>query len=349
MTKKRPPDKEVTIYDIAEALDISPSTVSRSLKDHSSISSATIQKVREQAKKMGYRSNIFARNLRRQKTNTVGVIIPRLNSYFMSSALAGMEQVANDNGYNLIISQSFETVKKEASNVETMFNSRVDGLIVSLAYNTEDLSHFDSFLENNIPLIFFDRVADYKSSTNILIDNFKAGYQAVSHLLDQGCQRIVHITGNLHQSVYKDRSEGYKKALSDHGITFNPDYLIENNLNNKDGIKAASQILEMDPRPNGLFVANDYCAIACMISLKEQGIKIPDDIAIVGFNNDPISGYVEPKLTTTNYDGQQMGEVVAQNMIQHLKGENNIKITSKVILNSELIIRESSLRSKATK
>jgi LacI family transcriptional regulator len=347
MSDNQKSSKEVTIYDIAEALEVAPSTVSRSLQNHSSISEATIKKVREQAKKMGYRSNIFARNLRRQQTNTIGVIIPKLNSYFMSSALAGMEEVANKNGYNLIISQSFETVKKEASNVETMFKSRVDGLIVSLAYDTKDLTHFDRFSQKNIPIIFFDRTADYHSSTNIVINNFKAGRQAAAHLLDQGCKRIIHITGNQIRSVYKERLKGYKKALGDRNIPFNPDYVIENRLNDEDGGKAAHQILEMNPRPDAVFVANDVCAVSCMITLKEYGVSVPEDIAIVGFNNDPISRYVEPKLTTINYHGEEMGKAVARNLINHLQGDEHIGMTNTIILNSDLIVRQSSKRTNS--
>jgi LacI family transcriptional regulator len=337
-------NKEVTIYDIAEALNVSPSTVSRSLKNHSSISSDTQQRVKEQAQKMGYRSNIFAKNLRRKKTNTLGVIVPKLNSNFMSSVIAGMEKVANDNGYNLIISQSLETAEKEASNVKTMFESRVDGLIVSLAYDTSDYSHFDQIIDNNIPLVFFDRVAYYKSAANIIIDNFKAGHQAVTHMLEQGCKHIVHMTSNLARNVYEDRFRGYKKALEDYDIPFEPDYLIQNDLSNKAGQAAAQQILEMNPLPDGLFVANDTCAIACMSTLKERGINIPDDIAVVGFNNDPISSFVNPKLTTINYHGNEMGKVVVRNLISHLDGDNNISVTNTIILNAELTIRESSLR-----
>src|SRR5699024_6149670 len=337
-------NKETTIYDIAEALDVSPSTVSRSLKEHSSISSNTQQKVKEQAKKMGYRSNIFAKNLRRKKTNTLGVIVPKLNSNFMSSVIAGIEKVANENGYNLIISQSFETAEKEASNVETMFQNRDDGLIVSLAYDTDDYSHFDSIINNNIPLVFFDRVAYYKSATNIVIDNFKAGHRAVIHLLEQGCKRIVHMTSNLGRNVYEDRFRGYKKALEDYDISFNPEYLIQNDLSNEAGLKVAEHILGMDPLSDGLFVANDTCSIVCMSTLKEKGIKIPDDIAVVGFNNDPISSFVNPKLTTINYHGNEMGKVVVRNLISHLDGNDNISVTETIVLNAELIIRQSSVK-----
>lgn len=333
---------DVTIYDIAEALDVSPSTVSRSLKEHSSISEATIQKVRKQAKEMGYRSNIFAQNLRRKKTNIIGVIVPRLNSHFISSAISGMEKVANKNYYKIIISQSHETAVDEASSVETMLEQRVDGLIVSLAYNTKDMSHFKTVTEQGTPLIFFDRVADLPNSTNVVIDNYQAAYKVVNHLIEEGCSRIVHITGNTSRNVYSGRLNGYKQALLDHDLAYSSDLVFINDLQEEDGQEAAEKILQMDPRPDAVFVSNDVCAVSCMAHLKEQGLNVPQDIAIAGFNNDPISRFVKPKATTVDYDGQRVGEVVAQNLINHLRGDAHIPITNSIVLNSELIIRESS-------
>ncbi len=201
-----------------------------------------------------------------------------------------------------------------------------------------------SLFASAFPLVFFDRVAYYKSSTNIVIDNFRAGHQAVTHLLEQGCKHIVHITSNLSKNVYEDCLKGYKKALNDFDIGFNPEYLIQNDLSNEAGQEAAQQIIAMDPLPDGLFVANDACAIACMSMLKENGIRIPSDIAVVGFNNDPISRFVEPKLTTINYHGNEMGKVVVRNLINHLNGNNYIAVTDAIILNAELIIRDSSER-----
>src|SRR5688500_512897 len=204
--------KDVTIYDIAKALAISPATVSRGLKDHPGIRKDTKKRIMEAAHQMGYQHNLFARNLRTRKTNTIGVVIPRLNSYFMSTVIAGMEKVANERGYILIISQSQESVKKEIASVNTMFNSRVDGILVSLAFDTQNIDHFDAMLKNEIPLIFCDRVAEHTKCTSIVIDNVKAGYDATLHLLEQGCKRIIYIGGNLSRNVYADRLKGYQQA-----------------------------------------------------------------------------------------------------------------------------------------
>ena len=338
--------REITIYDLAQRLNISVATVSRALKDDPVVSKKTKKKIFDLAEELGYRSNHFARNLRNQRTDTIGVIVPRLNSYFMSTIISGMENVANSNGYNLIISQSSESVMKEIANARTLFNNRVDGLLVSLAYDTDDISHFDAFFKKNIPVIFFDRVEPHESSTQILIDNRQAAFEATEHLIKQGCRRIAHITATPKRNVYIDRLQGYKQALNRYNIPFREDYLVITNLSFESGAEAASVIRELDPMPDGLIVANDNCAVGCMVSLKQSGIRIPDDIAIVGFNNDPVSKVVEPNLSTINYPGHEMGEVAAWNLINHLNGVAPLHTTNRIILRSELIVRASSQKVK---
>lgn len=339
-------EKEVTIYDIANRLNISTATVSRALKNDPVVSVKTKKKIFAVAEEMNYRTNHFASNLRNPTSATIGVIVPRLNSHFMSSVIAGIESVVNGEGYNLIISQSSEDVKKEIASAKTMFNNRVGGLLVSLAYNTEDLKHFDIFHKKNIPVIFFDRVMDQKHHTNILIENEKAAYEATSHLIEQGCKRIIHITAIPKQNVYKDRLNGYKRALRDNKMKFDENNIIIGNLSMEAGAAATQAIMKMKPLPDGAFVANDNCAVGCMLALKEAGIRIPEDIAFVGFNNDPVSRVIEPNLTTINYSGYEMGEVAARNLINHLNGSATIEATSTIILRSEIILRSSSQKTK---
>ncbi|WPP50041.1 LacI family DNA-binding transcriptional regulator [Catalinimonas niigatensis] len=335
--------KEVTIYDIAKALNISAATVSRGLKDHPAIKKETKKKIVEAAQQMGYQHNIFASSLRKRKTNTIGVVVPHLNSYFMSSVIAGIEKVANQEGYNLLISQSLESVKKELANVTTMYNSRVDGLLVSLAGDTQNVDHFDFLFKKEIPLIFFDRVFEDPNCISIIINNFQAGYDATKHLIEQGCRRIVHIGGNLTSNVYADRHEGYKKALKDHQITYDPELVIIDIRGGQLGIKAAQQILNMELLPDGIFTANDTSAVACMSELKRAGIRIPQDVAIVGFNDDPIAKLIEPFLTTVHYPGYEMGELAASTLINRLNKlpVNNLNT---IVLRHEVIVRESSLK-----
>jgi LacI family transcriptional regulator len=340
--------REITIYDLARKLDLSIATVSRALKDDPVVSKKTKKRIADLAQELGYRSNHFARNLRTRRTMTIGVIIPRINSYFMSAVIAGMENIANHEGYNLIISQSSESVEKERANATTFFNSRVDGLLVSLAYDTTTLAHFEPFFKKKTPLIFFDRVADHKDCTCILIDNQKAAYDATTHLISLGRRRIVHITAPSKRNVYTDRLKGYKEALADNHIPYREDYVIVGNLSQEAGSDAAALIRAMSPLPDAVFAANDNCAVGCMVAIRQMGIQIPKDIAFVGFNNDPVSTVVEPNLTTINYPGYEMGQLAARSLIDHLNGTSNIHSTNTILLRSELVIRDSSTDKKSS-
>jgi len=342
-----PDEKEITIYDIAKHLNISATTVSRGLKDHPAINKNTRKKIVEAARHLGYRSNTFASSLRSKKTHTIGIIVPRLNSYFMSSVLSGMEDAASRENYNLIISQSLESSEKEVANAHTMFNKRVDGLLVSLAYDTEDIKHFEPFFKKGIPVIFFDRIHPHSESTSIIIDNYRAAYDVTKHLIEQGCRRIMHLGGNLLRNVYSERLGGYKQALRDHKISFDERLVYLSKLNEEGGAEAAKHILKMATRqPDGVFSANDTAAVFCMKKLKEAGIRIPADIAFAGFNNDPISKIIEPNLTTVNYSGYDIGEAAVTNLLNHLNGISSIKTTNTIILRSDLMVRESSLKNK---
>lgn len=342
-------DKEVTIYDIANKLNISAATVSRGLKDHPGINKKTKKRILDAAAEMGYRSNSFASNLRKKSSHIIGVIVPRLNSSFMSDVIAGIEKVVNDANYNLFISQSLESMKKEVSNAKAMFNNRVDGLLVSLAYDTDNIDHFEPFLKRDIPVIFFDRVQEHKKCPCIYINNYQAAYEITTHLIAQGCKRIAHIGGNQLRNVYADRARGYEQALKDHKMPVADDLLIISDLSARSGADLAEKILNMPDRPDGVFVANDICAIACMQAMKKAGIKIPADIAFAGFNNDPTSCVIEPNLTTIDYRGHEMGEVAAKIMVDHLMKGDDVQKTHSLILRSELIVRESSLKKKPRK
>lgn len=337
-------DKEVTIYDLAERLHISPATVSRGLQDHPAISKKTKKRIFDLAEQIGYRTNHFARNLRNRETKILGVIVPRLDSYFMSTVIAGMEDAASSQGYKLIISQSSEQAQKEASSARALFESRVDGLLVSLAFDTGNLSHFDAFSQKKIPIIFFDRVIAPAGGTQVIIDNKRAAFDATHHLIAQGCKRIVHITAPAMHNIYAARLEGYKQALAGAELPFRKEYILAGNLRQEDGRTAAAAILGMEQRPDGIFVANDDCAAGCLAALKQEGIRIPEDMAIVGFNNDPVCTVVEPNLSTINYPGYEMGQIAASNLIQHLAGTTSIGTTNAIMLRTELVIRASSRR-----
>lgn len=337
--------RDVTIYDVAKALDISPSTVSRGLKDHPHIRKETVKKIKAAADRMGYRRNTFASNLRLRRTNTLGLLVPRLNSYFMSTVIAGIEKVTNEQGYGLIISVSQESVSHEIAGVHTLFNSRVDGLMVSLASDTSNFDHFNVLYKKNIPVIFFDRVYICPGCLNVVIDNVRAGYEVTSHLIEQGCRRIVHVSGSLQRNVYADRHEGYRNALRDAAISYNKQRLILSDLSREAASETVKEILKMNPLPDGIFTSNDTSAVQIMIGLQEAGLKIPEDICVAGFNNEPVTQVVRPNLTTVDYPAAVIGEIVANALINTLKnkpqGESNT-----IIVDHKLIVRESSLRNK---
>ncbi len=342
------PDKDITIYDIARHLNISATTVSRGLKDHPAINKNTRKKIAEAAKALGYRSNTFASSLRSRKTHTIGVIVPRLNSYFVASVLAGMQDAANREGYNLIISHSLEEVSNEVTNAHTMFNKRVDGLLVSLAYNTENIDHLQPFFRKGIPVVFFDRTWPHPDSTSIIIDNYQAAYNVTKHLIDNGSRRIMHLAGNLLRNVYAERVKGYKQALKDHKISFEEKLIYTSKLDEESGTRSAEYILKMKEKPDAVFSANDTAAVFCMIRLKAAGIRIPEDIAFAGFNNDPISKVIEPNLTTVNYSGYSVGEAAVTSLTNDLNRISSIKTTNSIVLRSDLIIRGSSLKNKTS-
>jgi len=337
--------KDVTIYDVAKALNISPSTVSRGLKDHPHIKKETIKKIKSAAHEMGYQRNKFASNLRLKQSHTIGVIVPKLNSVFMATAISGIEKVTNKLGYGLLISQSQESEVHEISCISTLFNSRIDGLLISLSYDTKNLDHFNLLLKKNIPVVFFDRVVECNGCMSVVIDNFRAGYEATSHLIDQGCQRIIHLCGNLLRNVYDDRFKGYKQALIDRGIPFDKSLVIVSDLSSKAGTDSAKKILKMKPLPDGIFTSNDTSAVAAILELQRAGLKVPEEIAVVGFNNEPISQVVQPNLTTVSYPAMEIGEIAASSLINKLKNSQSDNLST-IILKHNLIIRESSLRIK---
>ncbi|HMO33436.1 MAG TPA: LacI family DNA-binding transcriptional regulator [Lacibacter sp.] len=338
--------KDVTIYDLARELKLSPATISRGLKNSKHINKDTVKRILDKAEEMGYRHNNFASNLRKQKTNTIGVLVHELNSNFITSVLAGIEKVTTEAGYDLLIAHSSESFKKEKSNAKNLFHKRVDGLIASLSFDTDNLDHFKPFDDKGIPIVFFDRVEENAENTKVIIDNYKCGYQATKHLIEQGCKKIVLVTASLKRNVYAQRHRGYKDALYDNSISYDKKQVLIKDLSEQCGREAALEIMKMKPLPDGVFITNDFTAAVCMQTFKEKGIRVPEDIAIVGFNNDAISKIVEPRLTTIDYPGTDLGEIAARSLINHLKGLSSIKTTNTVVVRSELIIRQSSLKNR---
>lgn len=338
--------REITIYDIASELNVSPSTVSRALKDHYSIGKEMIETVKKVAREKGYRPNHIAASLRKNKTNTIGVMISWINRPFISSLISGIEDEASNAGCNVIISQSHDLYEHEIANAKALYNSRIGGLIVSLAMETKKYNHFSTFIDNDIPVVFVDRVSDELNCDKVIIDNYAAGLMATSHLIEQGCKRIAHFGGAQHRSIYRQREEGYLAALRQHNMEIDDDLILNGGvLNSEEGHRMAERVLGLPNPPDAIFTANDTAAVAVIQYAKGKGIKIPQKLAVIGFNNDPVSLIIDPTLSTVSHPAVDMGKIAARQVLN--RREHKDIITSETItLKTDLIVRESTLRKK---
>lgn len=337
--------KRVTIYDIAEHLGVSGTTVSRALSDHYSIGKKTKKAVLKAAKEMGYIPNTVAAGLRKRYTNTIGVLIPWINRPFISSMISGIEEIANEAGYNVIISQSFDSYQKEVASVETFFSNRVDGVIVSLSMETEDYAHFQLFLDNDIPLVFADRVGKGLPVDKVMIDNFAAAFEATEYLIHSGCKRIAHFSGSPKREIYQLRKEGYQAALKKHGLPMDQNLIIYGLLSAEEVSQNVEILLSLSERPDAIFSANDTAAVNATLELKRTGLKIPEDISIMGFNDDPNASIVEPKLTTTAHPALDIGRASAHQVIKRIHSKETLK-PEQIILPTQILVRGSTRKMK---
>lgn len=337
--------KDVTIYDIAARLNLSTSTISRALKNHHSIGKKTIKKVHKAAKEMGYSPNIFAASLRNNQTKTIGVLMSRINRPFISTLISGIEAQVQKKGYHIIIAQSNDSYANEIEMARALYNSRVSGLICSLAMETVKTEHFDQFREKHIPIVFVDRTPSNFDTHKVMIDNYTAAYNATEHLIDQGCKRIAHFAGSQHRMIYSERRRGYIAALQDHGIEIDEKLIIYfPSLSHEEGIKVTKKLLKSSNPPEGIFCSNDTTAVSAIQTAKKLGVKVPDELAIIGFNNDPISSIIDPALSTIAQPALQMGQSCANQIIHSIEENSDLDLSTTKILNTELLIRESSKR-----
>tara|TARA_R110000868_G_scaffold166541_3_gene400550 strand:- start:372 stop:1403 length:1032 start_codon:yes stop_codon:yes gene_type:complete len=337
---------EVTIYDIAAKLNLATSTISRALKDHHSISKKTIEKVKETAAEMGYRPNNLAASLRSKKSRTIGVLLPTVTQPFLSSLINGIEKRAQKAGYNVVIMQSHDSYKEEVNLTQSLYNNRVSGIICSLAMETEDTSHFKIFLENNTPLVFVDRVPKDFNTFRVVIDNYAAGFKATKHLIDQGCKRIAHFTvGSEFGNLYNERKRGYYEALKEANLPIDEELVVKlKTVTYEEAHKASNKLLNLNNPPDGIFAPGDIMAVSAIQCAKKRGIKIPEELAVIGFNNDPISEIIEPNLSTITHPAEKMGKAAAEIILKYLKSLKKDEVKEITFLNTEVLVRESSER-----
>lgn len=331
--------ENITIKDIARELGISPSTVSRALKDHPDISHTTRDAVNELAGRLNYRPNPIALSLKSGLSKTIGVIIPDVVHYFFSTVISGIEDVVYQRDYNMVLCQSNELWEHEVKNITTLLAGRVDGILASVAKTTTEFDHYLSIIEKDVPLVFFDRAAEEIGTDSVIIDDEDGAYRAVIHLLRQGKKRIVHLAGPPQLAIVRHRIEGYKRAMKEYNLSPGDGDIVR-----CDNIELAEKLipamLKRTPPPEAFFAVNDLTAAQTLMIVKRHGLRVPQDIAIVGFTNSQIARLTDPGLTSVDQKGFEMGQIAATLLIDRIENPRNP--VQKKVITSELVIRRSS-------
>ena len=342
MNKKQ----HVTIHDIARELSVSASTVSRALQDHPRISISTREAVKKAASRLNYQPNVMASSLRRGKSKTVGVIVPRINRNFFANVIGGMEELLATSGYHLIICQTQEKLKNELTAIQTLINARVDAVLLSISMETTRNDHIRLLTESGIRLFYFDRVPAGIENGSVVVDDRLGAYISVKHLLEQGYRKILHVSGPEHINIYHFRKEGYLQAMHEAGMDVPQAWILHRDLVQKGGESAFLTGMKMEKKPDAFFCAGDFAALGLMQAAKRAGISIPGDLGVSGFANEPFTAYLEPSLTTVDQRGEKMGNMVAEMFLNCVEKDSDSSSCIQAVLKPELIIRDSSLLNK---
>jgi LacI family transcriptional regulator len=338
--------KSATIYDISKKLNVSVATVSRALNDHPRISEATKDLVRKTAKEMNYKQNNLAKALKSGETKNVGIIVPYINTNFFSSVIRGIEEELSPHGYHVIICQSHEDVNIEKRHLNTLLNAQVDGIFMSLSKTTLDTEHIKNILDtSNTPIIFFDRKKDIAGISTVTIDDYRGGYIATEHLIREGYKNICHFAGDLNLEIYQNRLNGYKQALSDHHLTVKNENIITTGSSIDAGIEAIKTLWNKKSIPDAIFSSSDFAALGACQELKKRKIKIPQEVAVIGFSNEPFTQFMELSMSSVDQTPVTMGKMAGQVFIESVKENGSgISIEKKVVLTPQIHIRQSSKR-----
>lgn len=331
-----------TILDIAEALKLSPATISRALNNHPHVKETTKNDILKMAAKLGYRRNNMASGLRSNKTYTIGLIVPRISMFFHAEVITTIQNGLHKHGYNLIICQSNDALSTEKELTEILFSSRVDALIAACTLYTTDFSHFDKLLQNGTPVVFYDRVPLSETGATIIKgDDFRGGYLGASHLIETGCKKIAHISGPLTSNLYRDRSAGFLNALEKHSLPVLKHWIFHQELTHSNAREAMKKMFNADLVPDGLFTDNDSSAIAALEYARETGINVPADLKIVGYSNDPRTAIITPAITTIEQFPNEVGKKIVEVLTDTLKYSTTDSIASPITIPVQLIRRMS--------
>jgi LacI family transcriptional regulator len=337
-------NKKVTIKDIARELGTTNSTVSRALNNHSAISKEKRRLILDKAGEMGYEPNITARNLRRGGSNVIGLIVPHINRDFFSNVIHGIEIVARQNGFSVIICQSNEDAAIEEENIRTLLSNNVAGIIMSLSKETEVPGFHREITSRNIPFVMFDRVFTDLETNRVRNDNFQGAYEVTNHLIQQGYRKIIHFAGPPGINIYRERMEGYRKALADHGLPAHGDQVKQNVITKEAGLQETRLLLDRAMEVDAIFAASDFSALGAMLCLQERQVSVPGEIGVAGFANEPFTELV--KLTTVEQHSSEIGKSAARLLFEGIEQGKDGNRKKELIIKPELIIRNSTLKNK---
>ena len=335
--------EKATIHDISRLLNIDSSTVSRALNDSPRVSKKTKEKILAKAKELGYQRNSLASNLRTNKTNTIAVVVPRISRHFFATVISGVEETAYKAGYSVVICQTLDSFQREEKIISSLISNRVDGILISVSIETKNYEHLEAYKKLDKPIVFFDRPASLENCTQVTIDNFEASYNATEHLILNNCKKIAHFSGFQNNELYRQRKNGYLAALKAYNIPADEGIIFESNLSEEDGIAGAKAIMK-NKNIDGLYSSNDTSAISAIKYFKSQGIDVPENMAVVGFNNDPISEVIDPPLTTINQPAFEIGKIASGLLLEQIQQGVTETIMQTKTLDFELIVRKSSIR-----
>lgn len=339
-------NNKVTIADIARELNLTGATVSRALNNRKGTSEETRKLVQAAAEKMNYRRDRIAWSLRSGRTNIIGVIIPSAEINFFGSVVHGIESMANQHGYNVLIYQSNEQPEYEKKAIETFLSTRVDGILASIAKETKEFSHYLEIKEHGVPLVFFDRANDSLNIPSVVVDDFKGAYYATEHLLKQGYTRVAHIAGQQHLKIFKDRLDGYKAALAANGVAFDETLVYFGDVSINAGRQAIAHLLAIPQPPDAVFAVEDFTALGAVKELKDRNVDIPASFGVIGFANESFDEHITPSLSSIDQQTVEMGKEACRLLMELIEGNGVVstQARTKVVLEPVARFRQSSQR-----
>ena len=337
---------QTTIKDLARKLYLSTSTISRALRGMPDVSPDTVKRVRELAEELNYEPNSIALSLVTKKTNIVGVVIPGFIIHFYSSAISAIQKYLMEAGFSVMICQSGEDYQTEVANIQTLLSSRVDGIICSLSRETQNIDHLRRIQRKGVPLIMFNRVSDELDVSKVLVNDYEGAKDAVKHLIEQGFKRIAHIAGPASLQICTNRKNGYLEALKEHGLAVRDEYITHCDFTISSGSNCTQNLMLLPEPPDAIFVVCDAAAFGAMKMIKEMGLKIPQDVGVAGFTNEPLAELIEPSLTTVSQPTYEIGQMAAKLFLDQIRQEPEDRKTETKVLKSKLMIRNSSTLKK---